>query len=208
MTTLDSRQFRQRTEDLFHTVVKFTEDEGITFDNLLAHLCRRFYMPPGPNQDLVKAELYSQIIHGENPLAKRTLTDEEGNYIQQSLELGEKKYTTLRLALNPKVKLPTTDSLRDFRNDAMPKLVTVRQNGKWANLQQIVEIATHQTLKHLVKSTLWKNEHFLDVQLRIGFDGSRRHSQFRSFQTGSNNLILGGKKLFALYQRQEPLVYQ
>ena len=199
------RCLKSRTQNLFDLLRETCETEDIELGTLLGYLGRRYYLQQGEKYDHEKGELFNKIFHGNDPLDTK-LTIEEGLYLQSTLNIGRRRYVDLSQFLKPHLRLPNTDVLRAKRNQLTPELETFC-HGKWANLKEVVQIITKQTLEHLCNESSLKAKNYLTAVFTLGFDGSGRHSQFRSCKmpNDSENLILGGIRLISIMS--DDLIY-
>ena len=170
--------------------------------SLLSLIGKNYYYTHGVHYNYKYAKIFEQIYERKDPFEKRQMTDLQGLYLQEAFQLGKLRFSSLKRFLDPFVNVPNSTYVRNLKKSIVPKLETLDnsfKNGKWAPLDRLLTQVVKDTLIYLAKPELLaKIADDINVLLTAGFDGSGRHSEFRSCRTDSENLILGGIRLIEI----------
>jgi hypothetical protein len=172
---LKKRQKRSRTNGLLKTLEDFCEEEGASFNTLLAYLLQRHNYQEGKT---FEAKMYQMIADGKNPFEElEKMSQDETLYLCDRLQLSRREYDELRAIFKSRIDLWSPYHLKQKVNELMPTLEPFMKGVK-ANLKE--------ALTKTIQRTLEINPHpgfelglggYMTAKVACGFDGSGSHAQ-------------------------------
>ena len=114
---LSDRQQNRRLKDLVKVLDKTCKNESIQLDKLLGLVGRRMCSTAGDHFNFEKSQVFGQIYDGINPYRNNELSVEQACFVKESLEIGRRKFTNFRTFMQPFVKMPSAEKIRNFQHD-------------------------------------------------------------------------------------------
>ena len=98
---LKDRALRYRLAPITNYLTSICIEEGVELDYLVSLIAMKHCLTPGPSFNYAKGKIFEKIVHGKDPFQNNAMSPMQGLYLQEAMQLGKLKLTSLKSFLQP-----------------------------------------------------------------------------------------------------------